>query len=188
MWATYLFLRNAGWMTVFTFSKVTLLSEYTSTFGGFILVQKGLTFLPGVLTASNGSRYGGTPSWFSIAFAPVVCDVTDTVLAEPSEQNESLLFESLLQATNQFPTLASATQLRGEAPEACKQYTCVSSNYNVPTTEASWKRYSCWGRNKTTAGRKETKRWKAKSGSDKGKGWMSIHMMRRTAEQTKKRR
>lgn len=37
-WATHLFLRNTDWMTVFTFSKVTLLSEYTSTFGGFILV------------------------------------------------------------------------------------------------------------------------------------------------------
>ena len=62
MWATHLFLRNADWMTVFTFSTVTLLSEYTSTFGGFIPVQKGLIFLPGVLIANNGSRYGGAPS------------------------------------------------------------------------------------------------------------------------------
>jgi hypothetical protein len=49
-------------MTVFTFSKVTLLSEYTSTFGGFILLKKGLIFLPGILTASTGSRDDGTPS------------------------------------------------------------------------------------------------------------------------------
>jgi hypothetical protein len=30
----------------------------------------------------------------------------DTVLAEPSEQNESLLFDSLVKATNEHPMLA----------------------------------------------------------------------------------
>jgi hypothetical protein len=49
-------------MTVFTFSRVMLLSEYTSTFGGFILLKKGVIFLLGVLTASTGSRHSGTLS------------------------------------------------------------------------------------------------------------------------------
>jgi len=36
----------------------------------------------------------------------------------------------------------------------------MSSDYKVSTTEATWKWYSCWGRNKTTAGGKKTKRWR----------------------------
>jgi hypothetical protein len=94
-------------MTVFTFSCATLLSVYTSTFSGFTLVEKAFTSFRGRLTASIESRRDDTPtSWFRAAFAPLVCDVTDTVLAEPSEQNESLLFDSLVKATNKHPTLA----------------------------------------------------------------------------------
>jgi hypothetical protein len=104
---THLCLCSVEWMTVFTFSSATLLSEYTSTLGGFILVEKAFVCFPGLLTASTGSRRDSTPtSWFRTAFVPPVCDVTDTVLAEPSEQNESLLFDSLVKATNQHPTLA----------------------------------------------------------------------------------
>jgi hypothetical protein len=95
-------------MTAFTFSRVTLLSEYTSILGGFTLVENAFICLPGLLTANIGSGRGGTPtaSWFRATFPPPVCDVTDTVLAEPSEQNESLLFDSLVKAINQHPALA----------------------------------------------------------------------------------
>lgn len=76
--------------------------------GGFMLVERDLVCLPGLLTVNTGSVRGGnpTPSWFTATFPPPVCDVMDTVLAEPSEQNESLLFDSLVKATNQHPTIA----------------------------------------------------------------------------------
>ena len=71
-----MFRLSVEWSTVVTFSKATLLSENTSTFSGFTAMVNG---------------------FICFFMASIGADVMETVLAEASEQNESLLLDSLAQ-------------------------------------------------------------------------------------------